>query len=193
MKYFFCTAIFLLALIALPAIAHYPTVTIDFIGGEPVTPAGPVLNIPYFPFTIDFEGAITHEVHGNLNVVEYWGEVNGEFIYGPEPLKGSGSETSTNYSIPWTVEAPGAYSITITAHHKNDDAAHGGRNNCKVAPAIAANYRKTEDLLNDPNSRGVQRAVAKETGKGGALFAKEKCEDWYETKTIEVIVGAIES
>lgn len=171
----------------LNALAHDPTITFTFIGGVPVVPGEDTpVTVPYFPYTIDFEGFITHEGEGNLNVIELSATVNDELIYGPELFKGAGNETSAPFLIPWVVEAPGQYEVAVIGTHKTPD----NKTNCKAAPAIAAAYLKNHEANDTKGS--VISAVAKETGKDGLFFAKDKCVVGYETRVITFVEGSPE-
>lgn len=172
-----------LLLVAQPALAHYPIVTIDSIGGVEVGPGGPVISIPSFPWTIDFVGRVIHEGKGNLNRVEISATVDGLFIYGPESLAGSGNDSTHHYSIPWEVLRPGVYQVAIFANHSEPGQSSGP---CKAAPAIANHYLKTNEL---DREAGTLKAVAQETGKKGTLWAKDKCAPDYELRTIEIVLG----
>ena len=180
----------LVALIALPALAHSPTVTLDYIDGIS-TANGPITIITQtFPYALDFEGRVFHEGQGNLNQVELSATVNGELIYGPQSLQGSGNATETTYTIPYTLEAAGIYSVTITAIHRTDDI--DSQTGCKAAPAIANAYLKeTQTDRTTVDGTNVVAAVGQQTGKDGALWAKEKCTPEYEVEVVEFVMDVL--
>ena len=180
----------LVALIAIPALAHSPTVTLDYIDGIS-TSNGPItISPPSLPYTLDFEGRVFHEGQGNLNQVELSATVNGELIYGPQSLQGSGNATVTTYTIPYTLEATGIYSVTITAVHRTDNADF--QTGCKAAPALANAYLKeTETDRNTTDGENAVAAVGQQTGKDGVLWAKEKCTPEYEVEVVEFVMDVL--
>ncbi len=164
--------------------AHYPSVTLDYIDGTPVSPYGVSLDITFFPYTLDLEGTVSHEGEKNLKDIVLFATINGELIYGPEPLNGRGNNTTTHYTIPWTIESYGIYQIAITALHRDDSIYSSTDKNCKAATAITAAYLKETGQSNKSNDSNTISEVAKETGKNGTLAAQDKCQTGYKTEAI---------
>jgi hypothetical protein len=168
---FFCASIVVFA--------DEPLVTIDRLGGIERVP-GETIFVPYFPYPMDIEGRVIHEGSGRLNVVELSGFINGERIYGPQDLKGSGGDTVYEYYIPWKVPAPGGYFISIVA----TDYVKGTPESCPAAPALAAAYVQENPELFEP---GAIAKVGKETGVHGLLPATHKCDVEYHIQTINLL------
>jgi hypothetical protein len=168
------------------AIAHTATTTIDSIGGIPTTPGNIPIVIPYLPYTLEIIGTVTHEGEGNLNKLELWALDNGIYFFGPARyFKGSGNETTGTYSIPWTITSVGQHVLTIEATHDTASGALG----CKAAPAIANSYLKESG--SDVSEGKIISQVGQETGKGGSLWAKDKCSNTYSTRTIEFVMDRV--
>ena len=103
-------------------------------------------------------------------------------------MKGSGKATTAEYSIPWVVYEPGQYVIVISGYHEDGQS----RGVCKAAPAIANAYLTAEGIDKKDSGKNVLAEVAKETGKNGFLWAKEKCDEDYFSKTITFILDTVE-
>jgi len=178
----------ILVLVPGQSVAHDATIVIERIGSFDVVPdVDTPVTVPGFPFGLNFEGTVTHEGHGDLKRIQLMATVNGESVYGPESLQGSGKKTTSDYVIPWVVYEPGQYVIEISGTHKGGSMNEG----CKAAPAITNAYLKQEEIRKQNQEGNVISKVAKETGKNGLLWAKEKCEEEYFSKTITFVLDSL--
>jgi hypothetical protein len=170
--------------------AHDATVVIERIGQFAVVPNEDTpITVPGFPFGLHFEGTVTHEGYKGLKRVKLQATVNGELVYGPESLKGTHKATTTGYVIPWVVYEPGEYVVEISGFHSGSEQ----KDSCKAAPAIANAYLKEGELdRHGADGTNVIPRVAKETGKEGSLWAKEKCAEDYFSKTITIVLDSLE-
>ncbi len=170
--------------------AHDSIVTIGSIGGILVTPGNTPIVVPYLPYTLDIQGTVTHDGAGGLNTLWLWAQDNGAYIYTPTRyFTGSGNSTVGMYSIPWTITILGQHVITINATHEvSDDGTQAG---CKAAPALATAHLKSTGLTNTMNRENLIRSVAGETGKGGLLWAGEKCSSDYASRTITFVLDSM--
>ncbi len=170
--------------------AHDSIVSIDSIGGILVTPGNTPIVVPYLPYTLDIQGTVTHDGAGGLNILWLWAQDNGAYIYTPTRyFTGSGNSTLGAYSIPWMITSLGQHVITINATHEEGDV--GVNTKCKAAPALATAYLKSMGLTNTLNGENLIRSVAGETGKGGLLWAREKCSSDYASRTITFVLDSM--
>lgn len=182
----------LLGSLAGVAWAYTARVTIDSIHGVDASGGHVSLSNLILPATVYIDGTVTFDHPLGVKGVSMTATVNDEVIYGPEkPFANLKKVSSAPYSIPWRIERPGFYSITIAAQEpgnlENVDAPSKGA--CPAAPAIAVEYLKGEDGVGEHSN--IIQEIAQETGKKGSFWAKEKCEPTYQTRTINFVVEGL--
>lgn len=160
------------------AFAHAPTAGID-----PIT--GP-LEYASFPQTRDVTGIISHNPLSSLRNLTLW--VNGTTsTVVAEPFPES-IATSSAFSLPWNITAPGTYTLMVTAKHGTTGSTGTSseqaivvtekvvvpppptptptdETECPAAPAIAAKYLKELGIkAGSRNHKNVVSQVAKHMG-----------------------------
>ncbi len=194
MKKFVFASFAFLFVFAGVAHAHLPELSLDPVG---------TITHATFPQVHQVTGLATHSPVSSVRSLTLWvNDVLEVVVDEPFPLAVG---TTSTFSLPWNITAPGTYTLRVTARHGTtgqigtstdqvvqvilDGGSGGGGGGeeeedgeeCTAAPAIAGKYLK-ETLGIKPSSeqfKGVVRAVAHETGSKGVLWAKHACEAGY--------------
>ena len=163
------------------AFAHAPTVTMDPIGN---------LSYASFPQTYNVTGQVCHSNPANVSAVSevtlYIDNVQHGTAFNPN----AGNAACANFSLPWTISAPGTYTVKVTARHGNDlgwddeVVVVSGTitvTHCPAAPAIASDYLRNTVGWKPVTGKFkyIMNLVAGQTGVNGSLWAANACEAWY--------------